>query len=78
MVLRRIFLSLSLGILSAVAYAIDYVVNGLRYLTEPFEPRLATEGYVDFDATCSPVEPSILQALRHEAGVSRIAAARKQ
>lgn len=71
--------SATVALRDAAARCYDAIAAFIAYgfaLLAPEPMRLASEGYVDFDAGGEPLDPALQQDMRHEAGVPRIAAAR--
>ena len=74
----RSFRGFYLAVAIALVSALCYVVSAFKFLLEPLEPRLAVDGFSPEPAAAfSPVEPAILQSLRHEARVHRRSSDRK-
>lgn len=77
---RGFFVAICFAVVGAFTYAIgtarDFFGGLFKGLAEPWDLSLSFDYGVNYSGHESPVDPAVLQSLRHEAGVSRVAAAR--
>lgn len=77
---RGFFVAVCLAAVGAATYAIstvrDFFGGMFKGLAEPWDASLSFDYGVNYAGTITPVDPAVIQSLRHEAGVSRVAAAR--